>query len=166
MHKIIPVLITVLYFNISAKAQTADSVFKKSPVRTLTDAQYAALLNGDDIYNDVGLVARINHYPMPDKALKYKKEADLSPAQQTKITAIAKELRRKRIEMGNFIIINEKKLDGMMRAGGNEGIIFYSNRSGLYYGELRNAILLACYNTWKLLSLQQVKKLETLPDHN
>jgi hypothetical protein len=132
----------------------------------LTDKQYSSLLKGEDIYG-MPPVAVLNHYPMPDLAIEFKKEADLSPIQVTKIAAIAKELKRKRIEMGNFIIDNEKKLDDLLRQGTDEGgIIFYGNRSGLYYGELRNAILLACYRTWKLLSPGQIKKLETLQNHN
>lgn len=149
----------------SAVAQ-ADSTLKKSPVKTLTDAQFTALLKGEDIYN-MPPVTVLNHYPMPDLALQFKKEAGLSPIQVTKITAIAKELKRKRIEMGDIIVTNEKKLDDLLTKGTDEGsLIFYGNRSGLYYGELRNAILVACYNTWKLLAPAQIKKLETLQNHN
>ncbi len=165
MLKTIPVLITLLFIYCTAHAQ-ADSTLKKSMVKTLNDEQYNALLKGEDIYN-LPPVAVLNHYPMPDSAIKFKKEIGLSPIQVTKVTAIAKELKRKRIEMGNFIITNEKKLDDLMRKGADEGsIIFYGNRSGLYYGEFRNANMVACYNTWKLLAPAQIKKLETLQAHN
>jgi hypothetical protein len=165
MLKTLTLFILLLLFCGKTKAQT-DSAIVKSTVKTLTDRQYSALLKGDDIYG-MPPVAMLNHYPMPDLAIEFKKEADLSPIQVTKIAAIAKELKRKRIEMGNFIIANEKKLDDLLRQGMDEGsIIFYGNRSGLYYGELRNAILLACYRTWKLLSPGQIRKLETLQNHN
>jgi hypothetical protein len=166
MLKTIPVFIITLLIYSGATAQTPDSTLKKSPVKTLTDVQYTALLKGEDIYN-MPPVTLLNHYPMPDVAMQFKNEAGLSPIQITKIEAIAKELKRKRIEMGGFIVTNEKKLDDLFSKGTDEGsIIFYSNRSGLYYGELRDAILVACYNTWKLLSPAQIKKLETLQNHN
>lgn len=166
MIKTIPVFVMILFVYCSAKAQMADSTFKKSTVKTLSDAQYNALLKGDDIY-EMPPVAVVNHYPLPDKAIAFKKEVGLSPVQVTQITAIANELKRKKIEMGKFIITNEQALDNLLRKGTDEGsIIFYGNRSGLYYGELRNAILLACYNTWKLLAPAQIKKLETLQNHN
>jgi len=166
MLKTIPVFIITLFTYSGIVAQTPDSTLKKSPVKTLTDVQYSALLKGDDIYG-MPPVALLNHYPMPDVAIQFKKEAALSPIQITKIEAIAKELKRKRIEMGGFIVTNEKKLDDLLSKGTDEGsIIFYGNRSGLYYGELRDAILVACYNTWKLLSPAQIKKLETLQNHN
>ena len=166
MIKTILVFVMILFVYCSAKAQMADSTLKKSTVKTLSDAQYNALLKGDDIY-EMPPVAVVNHYPLPDKAIAFKKEVGLSPAQITQITAIASELKRKKIEMGKFIITNEQALDNLLRKGTDEGsIIFYGNRSGLYYGELRNAILLACYNTWKLLAPAQIKKLETLQNHN
>jgi hypothetical protein len=166
MLKTIPLFVMLLFFYGETKAQTIDSTLKKSPVKTLSDAQYNALLKGDDIFN-MPPVAVVNHYPMPDKAIAFKKEVGLSPVQITQITAIANELKRKKMEMGKFIITNEQALDNLLRRGTDEGsIIFYGNRSGLYYGELRNAILLACYNTWKLLAPAQIKKLETLQNHN
>ncbi|WP_184550552.1 hypothetical protein [Mucilaginibacter sp. FT3.2] len=165
MLKTIPVFIIILFAYCGAMAQV-DSILKKSPVKTLTDAQYNALLKGDDIYN-MPPVTVLNHYPMPDLAIQFKKEADLSPIQVAKITAIAKELHRKRVEMGGIIVANEKKLDDLLSKGTDEGsLIFYGNRSGLYYGELRNAVLVACYSTWKLLAPAQIKKLETLQNHN
>jgi len=105
---------------------------------------------------------------MPDQAIRFKKELGLSPAQVTKITAIATELRRKRLEMGAFIIKNEQTLDELFRKQrlNNGDVIFYATRSGLYYGELRNAILQACLSTGDLMAPQQIKKLETLQNPN
>jgi hypothetical protein len=70
--------------------------------------------------------------------------------------------------MGNFIITNETKLEALFRAKKiNEStLIFYTNRYGLYQGELRNAILNAAVNTNNLLSPQQVNKLQALKNHN
>jgi len=145
----------------------ADKVIeKKSPVKTLTYAQYDALIKGEDLY-DMALPATLNHYPMPDDVIKYKKGLDLSPSQISKITAIGKELHRKRVEMGSIIIRNENMLDSLFRTHNiDDGtLIFYANRYGLYQGEIRNAILQACYATEKLLSPAQVKKLEALENH-
>ena len=41
-------------------------------------------------------------------------------------------------------------------------IIFYTNRYGLYMGEIRNAVLQACLKTRDVLSEAQIKKLESL----
>jgi len=148
-----------------AVIQQTDSV-KHSPLKTLTYAQYDALLKGEDLYN-MSLVATLNHFPMPDEVVKYKKRIDLSPIQISKITAIANELHRKRVEMGGIIIKNEQTLDDLFKSGKlDEGsVIFYANRYGLYQGELRTAILVACYNTERLLSPAQIKHLESLENH-
>ena len=115
----------------------------------------------------MALPATLNHYPMPDDVIKYKKGLDLSPVQISKITAIGKELHRKRLEMGPIIIKNETMLDSLFRTHNiDDGtLIFYANRYGLYQGEIRNAILQACYATEILLSPAQVKKLEELEKH-
>ena len=54
---------------------------------------------------------------------------------------------------------NEKMLDSLfhIRRVDEGSLIFYTNRSGLYYGELKGAILMACYNTEKLLTPAQIK---------
>jgi hypothetical protein len=65
--------------------------------------------------------------------------------------------------MGGFIVTNETKLDNMFRTRKiNESeLIFYTNRYGLYQGELRNAILQAALKTQQLLSPPQINKLLT-----
>jgi hypothetical protein len=167
MFKKLPLFIIALFFCRHANAQApTDSVVKQSPVKTLTYAQYDALLKGDDLYG-MALAAELNHYPMPDKAMKFKKQLDLSPIQVGKINAINKELHRKRVEMGAIVIHNEQVLDSLFRTGkvDNGTIIFYANRYGLYQGELRNAILQACYATANLLSPRQISDLEALENH-
>lgn len=159
----------VLFFLISVtvQAQTTDTLLKPSPIKTLTTEQYNALIKGNDQYGMV-TVAEINGFPSPEKALRYKKEIDLSPTQITALTKMTIELKRKKIEMGTFIVNNETKLETMFRTRKlNESeLIFYTNRYGLYQGELRNAILQASLKTWQLLSPQQVNKLRTFKNHN
>jgi len=163
MLKSLPALLFILFYTSASAQSSADSTIKKSPVRTLSYEQYNALINGDDIYG-MSLPAELNHYPLPDKVLKFKKEVNLSPVQVTKISAVAKELHRKKLEMGMIIINNEKKLDSVFRysAVDNGALIFYANRYGLYQGEIRNAILQACLATRSLLSQEQVNKFEAL----
>ncbi|MBD1392561.1 hypothetical protein [Mucilaginibacter glaciei] len=160
MFKIISAL--TLFISVSVHAQTPDSLLKPSPIKTLTTQQYNALIKGEDQYG-MGLVAELNGLPSPDRALKYKKELDLSPTQVATFTKLAVELKRKKIEMGNFIVTNETKLETMFRTKklNESDLIFYTNRYGLYQGELRNAILQASLKTWQLLSPQQVNKLLT-----
>jgi hypothetical protein len=153
-------------FNTRAQ-QVADSTLQKSPVRTLTDQQYNAYIKGMDVGNKA-YVAELNHYPLPDKLLQYKKELDLSPAQMNGIGIILKQLQMKRLEIGASVIRNERLLDSLFRTKKiDEGIIiFYGNRYGLYEGEYRAAVLTACFKTQKLLTERQIKKFEALQKHN
>lgn len=149
-----------------ANAQTDSTAAPQSPVKTLTYIQYDALMKGADLYN-MALPATLNGYPMPDDVIKYKFKLDLGPAQVTKITAIGKELHRKRLEMGPIIIRNERTLDSLFKTNKvDDGtIIYYATRYGAYQGELRNAMLQACYATANLLSPAQVKLFWTLENH-
>jgi hypothetical protein len=166
MKKLLPLLLILLIYK-TANAQSADSTLKRSPVKTYSDKQYNALLMGEDLY-DMALPAELNHNPLPDKVLKYKRQIDLSPIQITKITALDKELHRKKLEMGLIIIKNERTLDSLFKYNvlDNGTLLFFANRSGLYYGELRNAILQACYATRHLISDEQNKKLWALHKGN
>ncbi|WP_426668880.1 hypothetical protein ACPPVU_21970 [Mucilaginibacter sp. McL0603] len=136
-------------------------VIKHSPIKTLSDERYNILLNGSD-FDDMALVGAMNHYPLPDEALKYKVQIGLNPGQITKLKDIAEELHRKKVEMGQNIIKNEKMLDSLFHSKRviDGTIIFYSNRYGLYLGEIRNAVLQACYKTENILSDDQIKRLE------
>lgn len=139
----------------------------RSTVKTISDLRYNAYLKGDDL-DDMALAGDLNHFPSPDNALKYKKQLDLSPIQVGQLTKISTELHRKKVEMGTNIIRNEKMLDSLFHSRQvDEGsLIFYTNRSGLYYGEMKGAILMACYRTEKLLTAAQIKKLEVLEKNN
>ena len=167
MLKILSAITFITVLGFSAAAQTTDSLLKPSPVKTLTAQQYNALIKGEDLYN-MNSVAALNNYPEPGKALQYKKELGLSPSQVTALTGMDAELKRKKIEMGNFIVTNETKLDNLFRAKqvNESNLIFYTNRYGLYMGELRNAILAASLKTQNLLSPGQLKKLGALKNHN
>jgi hypothetical protein len=167
LRSLLALILLILVCTVVNAQTSADTTIKQSPLKTLSNQQYTALLNGDDIYG-MSLAAELNHYPLPDKVIKLKKEINLTPVQVTKITAIAKELHRKKLEMGLIIINNEKTIDSLFRINkfDNGSLIFFANRYGLYQGELRNAILQACLATRNLLSLQQVNKYAALQKVN
>ncbi|WP_345948806.1 hypothetical protein ABDD95_18345 [Mucilaginibacter sp. PAMB04274] len=141
-----------------AQAQT-DSAITPSSIKTLTLKQYADYQKGPTL-ESMALPATLNRYPMPDDVLRYKKELKLTPEQVTKVTAISKYLQLKKTEIGQSVLRNEKKLDDMFRSQKlDEGsITFYANRYGLYEGEYRTSVLLACYNTYNVLNPQQTTK--------
>ena len=146
-----------------AKPPAAAPELKHSTVKTLSDERYNSLLKGEEVDN-MSLAGVLNHYPLPDKALKYKVQLGLNPDQLAKLKDVNAFLQRKKLEMGSVIISNEKVLDSLFvtRQADDGTIIFYANRYGLYQGELRNAILQACYKTREILSEDQIKKLENL----
>jgi len=163
MKLLFTAFIIALFYTAASAQAPADSAAKHSPLKTLSPEQYDALIKGEDIYG-MSLAGELNHYPLPDKVLKEKRQVNLSPIQVTKISAIAKELKRKKLEMGLIIINNERTLDSIFKYNrlNNGSLIFYTNRYGLYQGELRNAILQACLATRMLLSDDQVKRYEAL----
>jgi hypothetical protein len=140
-----------------------DTQAKHSTVKTISDLKYNAYLKGDD-FDNMSSAGDLNHFPSPDSILKYKKQLDLSPIQVGQLTKLSDELHRKKLEMGSNIIRNEKMLDSLFHSRYiDEGsLIFYTNRSGLYYGEMKGAILMACYKAEKLVTPAQIRKLETL----
>ncbi len=160
------VISIIFYMGAHAQSQ-ADTANKHSPVKTLSDKKYNALVRGED-FDNMALVAQLNHYPTPDKALRYKVEIGLNPGQITKLKEIAEALHRKRVEMGENIVRNEKMLDSLFHSKRVEDgtIIFYTNRYGIYLGELRNAVLQACFKTESILSDEQIKRLESLQKAN
>jgi len=170
MNKKLFLAVPIILFALFARAQTApagaDSA-AKSPVRTLTNQQYNAYLKGVDL-NKQSYVAELNHYPLPDEAMKYKKELDLSPSEIKQLAAVVTFLNMKKKEVGESIIHNERMLDSLFRTRKvDEGsIIFYGNRYGLYEGEYRTVVLQACFRTEKILTPQQIRKLEALKKHN
>lgn len=150
-----------------AKHQAGETIIRHSLIKTLSDKKYNAYLNGEDL-DSMAMVGEMNHYPLPDKALKYKVQIGLNPGQITKLKSMAAELHRKKVEMGENIIRNEKMLDSLFHSKQivDGTLIFYTNRSGLYLGELRGAILMTCFKTEKILSDDQIKRLEALEKEN
>ena len=162
-------LLIIMFFTVGSLAfgQAADTIKKHSPVKTLTDERYRAYLNGED-YDHMSVVGEMNNFPMPDRVLKHRKELALGDAQVKKLVDIYTYMHRRQLQAGGSMIANEKMLDSLFKTQRlNDGvIIFYTNRYGLYTGELRNAVLQACYATRKILTQQQLSKFETLQKSN
>ncbi|MFD0748716.1 hypothetical protein ACFQZS_01090 [Mucilaginibacter calamicampi] len=155
---------SIVMWSVTVNAQSpTDTAVTKSPIRTLTRQQYDAYLKGN-AGNEMAAAGELNHYPMPDKVLNLSNQLDLSAVQIKKITEISTLMHRRRLQIGGSIISNEKMLDSLFkyRKVSEGNLIFYTNRHGLYQGELKNAVLQACLATEKLLSQQQIAKLETL----
>lgn len=171
MIKNLLVAVAALFFGSFTYAQSpgtaADTVLKPSPVRTLTDKQYNDYLKGTGMEN-MFKVGVMNHYPLPEDALKYKKELDLSPSEIKQLNDVVKFLQLKKLEVGGSVIRNERTLDSLFRTHKiDEGmIIFYGNRYGLYEGEYRTVFLQACFRTQNILTAQQIRRLEALQKHN
>jgi len=147
----------------TAKSSAGANTTMHSTVKTLSDERYTMLIKGED-FDNMSVAGELNHYPMPDRALEYKVQLGLNPGQLTKLKEISAALHRKRIEMGENIIKNEKMLDTIFQSkqAVDGTVIFYTNRYGLYMGEIRNAVLQACLKTRDVLSETQISKLEKL----
>lgn len=158
MYKILLCLFLCSFSVITVKAQS-DSSTTPSSIKTLTLKQYADYQKGPGL-QEMALPATLNRYPMPDDVLRLKKELKLTDAQLKKITAINQYLQLKKTEIGQSVIRNEKKLDELFQTQKvDEGsITFYGNRYGLYEGEYRTSVLLACYNTYNVLTPQQTAR--------
>ena len=160
-------VVALMFLAIAVNAQSVTDTVKHSPIRTLTYTQYQDYLKGE-AGADLALVAEIHHYPMPERVLKFKKELGLSTEQITKLMEINTHMHRLRVQIGGSIIANEKTLDLMFAQNtvDNGNLIFYTERHGLYQGELRNAILQACIATRKTLTPEQMNKFDTLQKPN
>jgi hypothetical protein len=157
----------LLFLTATVVAQQPVDTNRHSPARTLTYEQAQAYLKGEAA-EDMAMVAEMNHYPMPDKVLKWKKELDLSPIQVKKIADINSHMHARRLQTGQSIVNNEKTLDNLFSKGRVEegDVIFFGNRYGAYLGELRNAMLMACVATEKELTPQQIAHFEALQKAN
>ncbi len=148
-------------------AQPVADTGKRSLVTTMSYAQVQAYLKGDAL-NDMARLAEINHFPMPDKVLKFKKELDLSPIQVKKIGDINLRMHKLRVQNGQFIVRNERTLDSLFKTGkiDNGNLIFFGNRYGAYQAEIRIAILQACMSTQQELTPYQITRFEALQKAN
>lgn len=148
---------------VRAQTDTATAAVLHSPIKTLTDEQYAAMMRSDEVGN-MSAPATMNNYPHPEHVLKFAKELKLTAEQMKQFNEIMRVLNMKRKEVAASMIMNEKTLNAFfsnMKA--NEGnILFYGTRYGSYMGELRVALLMACFQTRKVLTAWQMNKFYTL----
>ncbi|MDB5120462.1 MAG: hypothetical protein JWN56_1680 [Sphingobacteriales bacterium] len=109
-------------------------------------------------------VAEVNNYPDPCRVIEISTHLKLTPAQLSKLTTIKSSLEFKAKEMDGFINQQEKKLNDLFASGKAEegSIIYYTNKLGLYEGELRNAYLQAHLKTRYVLTPAQLKKYNQL----
>ncbi|WP_304064342.1 hypothetical protein [Pedobacter glucosidilyticus] len=155
-------LFCVLGFSmLQANTYQTDSLKSIKPTY-LSNEQYLAYTKANPF--ELVLVAEINNYPSPQKALQYAQQLNLNAAQKSQITQILNEMARKAKEMGSFILAQESKLNTLFKEQKiNDGsLIFYTNKIGALQGELRNAYLKAHIATKKVLSATQLQKYKQL----
>ena len=150
--------------NTLAQAQLdTGSHSKNATSPDLSLSQFDAFKTSRNI-NGLTDVAAHNHYPTPEKVLLWQKQLQLNDRQKIAITQINTALERKVKEMNGFLITNERTIDSLFRYKkvNNGLLIYYTNRYGLYQGELRNALLQACLKTEAQLTATQIKKYDNL----
>lgn len=150
----------------SAKAQS-DTLGNRNKASDENFLNRYETYKADQNISGLIAVADRNGYPFPDKILSLQKELQLNERQSTAIHLINTELKRKTNEMNGFLITNERTLDSLFRYKriSNGSLIFFTNRYGLYQGELRNALLQACVKTEALLTPTQLKKYKQLQQY-
>src|ERR1700712_4014683 len=109
MKKVVMTMLLLICTIVALAQAEADTVLISSPLKTISDRYYTALMKGKDLFG-MGLAAELNHYPSPVIVFAYKKALDLSPIQVNKLIVINKELHRKLVEMGSIILKNEQTL--------------------------------------------------------
>jgi len=141
----------------------------KSPTATLASTEpvkIAGLPDSSKLTKAVQMVkvAEVNNYPGPSRVIKISNHLKLSPAQLNKLITIKSSLEFKTKEMDGFINQQQKKLNDLFASGKAEegSIIYYTNKLGLYEGELRNAYLQAHLKTRYVLTPAQLKKYSQL----
>jgi len=142
-----------------------DSV-KSSPLKFIGDKEYAFYTQGND--PALVLIAELNNYPSPKTVLEKQKQLGLSATQKTQVQTIQTEMVRKLKEMGNFLIVEQTKLNKLFETNKiNEGsLIYHTNKIGALEGEMRNAYLKAYLRTRDILTVQQLKKYQSLKNAN
>ncbi len=140
----------------------ADSIVLKSPISSLTYQEYIGYKTGEGM--GMAKPAELNNYPSPKYILDMGKELKLSENQKAQLKMIYVNMKKKAEEMGTFILQEERKLNDSFASGKpNEGsIIYYSNKIGLFQGELRNAHLQAHLKAHGILNADQIKKCNKL----
>lgn len=150
-----------LYFSLQSFSQdtiSEDTSDIKSPLKSLTDEEYSGFKFGLDM--GMGRVAELNNYPAPGEVMKMGQKLGLSATQKSQLNKILDAWRFKTREMGGFILAQETKLNSLFAAGkATDGaVIYYTNKIGLYLGELRNAHLQAHLKTRNTLTREQIRK--------
>lgn len=155
---IIPAL---FMFSFTAVAQDSAAVARdteRSLIRSLSDRGYLDLKYGREM--GMADVAAVNRYPVPDQVKQLAGELKLSASQKTELEKILAAREFKAREMGGFILAQETRLNGLFESGkATDGsVIYYTNKIGLYLGELRNAHLQAYLKTRKILTAEQIRR--------
>ena len=169
MNRILIALLLITFFagNVfsqEAKTKPSDSVKVssnpegKSPIKSLTPDEYIGYKTGSGM--GLARVAELNNYPGPLRVLELQKELKLSSLQKSQLKTVVDAMKFKVLEMGGFILLQEKKMNELFASGkADEGsIIYFTNKLGLYQAELRNAHLQAHLKTRRILTPDQVKK--------
>lgn len=158
-----PICFSFMLFAPAVKAQVDSSHSKTIVVQDPFLNQFEAFKTSRHI-SGLADAADRHHYPFPEKVLGWQKQLQLNDRQKVAIAQINTALQRKVKEMNGFLITNEKMLDSLFRYKKvNDGLlIYYTNRYGLYQGELRNALLQACLKTEMELTTTQLKKYDLL----
>ncbi|HEY1025202.1 MAG TPA: hypothetical protein VGE26_08570 [Sphingobacteriaceae bacterium] len=134
----------------------------KSAVKSLTDQEYADFRAGKEM--GFARVAKLNGYPSPLEVNQLGKELKLSTSQKAQLEKIIDAWRFKAKEMGGFIVAQEAKLNTLFASGkiSDGAVIYYTNKIGLYWGEVRNAHLQAYLKTRSVLTAEQLRKYNRL----
>lgn len=130
----------------------------KSPIKSLTAQEYNDIRTGAEM--GMGRVAELNGYPSPHEVNKLDEKLALTPNQREQLKIVIDWWKFKTGEMGRFILAEEAKLNTLFSSGkATDGaVIYYTNKIGLYLGELRNAHLQAHLKTRNILTREQIKK--------
>ncbi len=135
-----------------------DSVAReRSAIRSMPDQEYLDYKYGREM--GMAAVAELNNYPAPELVQKLEKQLKLTDVQRAELAKIIAAREFKAREMGGFILTQESRLNALFEAGkATDGsVIYYTNKIGLYLGELRNAHLQAHLKTRNLLTREQVR---------
>ncbi len=162
MRYIIFSFLFIFGYGINAQTHKSDSTNEVSAIKSLSAEEVRGLKQGMGM--GLAKAAELNSYPGPMHVLDLAKELKLSPVQKQRIEEARKVMKFKALEMGEFIISEEKKLNALFASGkADEGsIIYYTNKIGLYNAELRNAHLQAHLKTRRILTPDQINKYNKL----
>jgi hypothetical protein len=135
-----------------------DAPKETSPIRSLTDQEYLDYKYGNEM--GMGRVAELNNYPSPEEVRKHEDKLKLTVAQKAQLKKIIDGWIFKTREMGGFILTQESRLNNLFATGkATDGaVIYFTNKIGLYLGELRNAHLQAHLKTRSILTPDQIRK--------